>query len=131
MQIGETHIVENDALYEVDKMIIHEDYGGASNPDFDFGLLRLKKELSFNDRAKAVPLPKVGDADIAVDTMCFVSGWGLTKNFTESNKYLRAVEVPKFDQDLCNKAYGGIVTSRMFCAGYEKGGKDCKCTSAN
>lgn len=107
-------------------MIIHENYGGASNPDFDFGLLRLKKELSFNERAQPVPLPKADDADISAGIMCFISGWGLTKNHSESNKYLRAVEVPKVDQDLCSKAYNDIITPRMFCAGnFEEGGKDC------
>lgn len=76
-------------------------------------------------------MPKTDDEDIANGTPCLISGWGTTQNQSESSRYLRAVEVPKVDQDLCNKAYSGRVTPRMFCAGlYEVGGKDGKCLLA-
>lgn len=55
----------------------------------------------------------------------------ITKHINESDRYLRAVEVPTIDEKLCDnayKAYGGV-TDRMFCAGYyEQGGKDGECS---
>lgn len=127
---GTTDKEKGDQRFTVDKYIIHENYISNTN-DYDFGLLRLSEKLTFSDVARAVQMPKVDDEDIANGTPCLISGWGTTQNQSESSRYLRAVEVPKVDQDLCNKAYSGRVTPRMFCAGlYEVGGKYGKCLLA-
>lgn len=115
---------EGGQRFTVDKYIYHEKYS-SSNIDYDFGLLRLSEKLTFSDVAQAVQMPKVDDEDIENGAPCLISGWGVTQNQSESSRYLRAVEVPKVDQKLCNKAYNGKITPRMFCAGlYEVGGKD-------
>lgn len=49
---------------------------------------------------------------------------GATHNPNESNKQLRAANVPIANQEYCNTQYNGIITDRMICAGYEAGGKD-------
>lgn len=130
VRAGATERFEDGELYGVEKLISHQSYGGRNNPDYDYGLIQLKEALSFNARIQPVNLPKANDADIENETICLISGWGSTQNASESERYLRAVEIPKVDQDLCNKVYDGKITKQMFCAGnYEEGGKDCKCTA--
>lgn len=129
VRAGATDRFNDGKLYSVEKLIHHQNYGGRNNPDYDYGLIRLDEALSFNEQIQPINLPRVDDADIENNRMCLLSGWGSTQNASESSQYLRAVEVPKVDQILCNKAYKGTVTPRMFCAGnYEEGGKDCECT---
>lgn len=114
-------------LYKVRSFKIHQQYGEFF-VDYDFGLLELKDELTFTDRIQPVQLPKIGDEHIPTGSNVLVSGWGVTKNRTEPTRYLRAVEVPTVDQDVCNEVYEGKVTLRMFCAAEKEGGKDCKCS---
>lgn len=115
-------------LYKVKSFKIHQQYGEFF-VDYDFGLLELAEELTFNERIQPVQLPNIDDDHIAMGTSVLVSGWGTTKNRTESSRYLRAVEVPTVDQEFCNEVYEGKVTERMFCAANKEGGKDCKCSS--
>lgn len=111
--------------HDIDKVIKHEHYDERSL-DFDFGLIRLKNMLKFNGRIQPIRLPNIDDADIVAGEKCLVSGWGNTMNVWEPSLFLRAVVVPKVDQQLCNKVYDNEITDRMFCAGYEEGGKDGK-----
>lgn len=114
-------------LHGIRSYKIHQRYGEVF-VDFDFGLIELKEPLAFSDRIRPVALPNAGDEHMATGTTCLVSGWGVTHNWAESTRYLRAVEVPTVDQQLCNQVYEGKVTERMFCAGlYEDGGKDGEC----
>lgn len=122
-----THIKDQGGeLHTVQVYWIHQQYN-SKRFDYDFGLLELNEELTFNERIQPIQLPKMTDVDPAVGALVLVSGWGNTKNISESERYLRAVEVPMVDQQLCDKAYKnyGDITDRMFCAGYyEEGGKD-------
>lgn len=69
-------------------------------------------------------LPNVDDAPVDVGAKLLVSGWGRTKVHTKPTRYLHAVDVPIVDMALCNEAYGGQLTERMFCAGhFKEGGK--------
>lgn len=121
IRAGATDKLLGGDLYEVDRTIVHEKFAGLF--DYDFGLIKLKSKLKFGNGVRSVRLPKVGAEDVEAGTMCLVSGWGDTKNVTVTSRYLRAVEVPIFDQDLCSRRYKAL-TSRMLCAGYEGGGKD-------
>lgn len=114
-------------MYEVLDKIVNDNIDPYTL-DYDYGLLVLKQNLTFNEAVRMIRIPNANDADIDNNSKFLVSGWGLTRNSTITNRYLRAVEVPRVDQELCNKAYKGKITSRMFCAGYyEEGGKDCEC----
>lgn len=110
--------------YSIESHRVHEQFD-VDTIDYDFGLLRLKEEIQFNERIQPVQLANADDDDVATGTMCLVSGWGATLNNSESDRYLRAVEIPTVDHDLCNEIYEGLVTSTMLCAGYvEEGGKN-------
>lgn len=90
-------------------------------------MLLLEEPIEYDDTKKAVKLPEQ-DESIKDKTSCLVSGWGNTQNITESRQTLREALVPVYNQTKCSEAYNryGGVTSRMLCAGFEKGGRDGK-----
>lgn len=92
------------------------------NTDYDFALLEVEDIMEFDVNKQPITLV---NADYKVDdeTMCLVTGWGNTLSL-ESNEKLRGVEVPVVNQQACEDDYDGIITPRMMCAGWEKGGKD-------
>lgn len=129
VRVGATDRKTEGEMFEIEQMFIHHMYGKTldSTPDYDFGLLKLKKRLRFNKKVRAIPFSQFGDSEVSNGTKCLVSGWGLTQNPNESDQKLRAVVVPIVDQKLCNQTYDGLITARMICAGfYENGGKDGK-----
>lgn len=116
-------------LYEVAAAAVHEQFNSKSF-DYDFGLLKLKEALTFNERIQPIKMPKFDDEHMVDGTIVLVSGWGKTMNSTQSNQYLRAVEVPTVNQEFCNKTYKSYygVSDRMFCASYYNvGAKDGQC----
>lgn len=124
--VGATDKFSGGKRYKIASYAVHERYS-SSNIDYDFGLLKLQEELEFDSTVKPAALPKADDVHVADGTTVLVSGWGHTQNNSESSRYLRAVEVPTVNQEVCHKAYQvyGGVTDRMFCAGnYKNGGKD-------
>lgn len=125
VRVGATHKYDDGHLVTVKKRYTHKKYSFGES-DYDYGLLQLNDELEFNDRVQPIELPKVDDALVEDGTMCLVSGWGRTQNSTESTDLLRGVHVPVVGQRICNTAYEGKITARMICAGYYRGGKDCK-----
>ncbi|KXJ80213.1 hypothetical protein RP20_CCG025915 [Aedes albopictus] len=102
----------------------HPEYD-SDNYNYDFSLLELAESIGFSRSIEAIALP---EADEAVEdgVMCTVSGWGDTKNFLETDRLLRAANVPSYNQEQCAKALEKVVpvTEQMICAGYEAGGKD-------
>nr|AAT81428.1 trypsin precursor MDP5A [Mayetiola destructor] len=92
---------------------------------YDFALLELENELKLDETRKAIKLADSNDHHVD-GSMCLVTGWGKTKNASESTHMLRGVEIPIVPQNECNKAYEEIsdITSSMICAGYMEGGKD-------
>lgn len=93
--------------------------------DYDFSLLELATSLMFSDKIQPIALP-TQDEQVDDNSLCFVSGWGNTKNAQETRDKLRAAYVPSVNQNECQKTYDrfGDITDRMICAGYKKGGKD-------
>uniref|UniRef100_A0A1B0GP37 Peptidase S1 domain-containing protein n=1 Tax=Phlebotomus papatasi TaxID=29031 RepID=A0A1B0GP37_PHLPP len=93
--------------------------------DYDFSILKLKTHLKFDEKCQAIKLPR-SDEHIKDGTNLTVSGWGITMNSKESNVKLRALVVPKINDDVCRKIYMDVakITPRMFCAGFKEGGKD-------
>lgn len=87
--------------------------------DFDYSLLSLKTFITFDGVTKA-PI-ELADLNEAIDdeTQVLVSGWGLTRSSTESNKVLRGVVIPTYNQDQCDRIYkyDGGITKQMVCAG--------------
>lgn len=127
VRVGATHKYNDGRLIKIKNIFLHEMY---ENLDYDFGLIELRTDLEFTDRIKSIPLPDFGDAYVAPGTICLVSGWGSTKVPSDPSLILRGAEVPIVDQKDCVRAYSEYpnrnITSRMICAGYEEGGKDCR-----
>lgn len=126
VRVGATHKYNDGKLVNAKSSIIHKRYN-PSRTDFDFGLIELQSELNFTNEVKPIALPDFGDTEIPAGTMCLVSGYGNTKNSSESTLILRGAEVPIVEQKSCSRAYSSRITSRMICAGFPEGGKDCKC----
>jgi secreted trypsin-like serine protease len=85
--------------------------------------------LDTNVTGVSTPL-LVGTSDPSVGTKLTVTGWGDTNPNIGGGccfpKALRKVKVPVASRSNCNDAnsYQGGITARMFCAGYNGGGKD-------
>ncbi|XP_037958954.1 trypsin-1 [Teleopsis dalmanni] len=124
VRFGSSISAKGGEILHVKEIVQHKQFN-YSNVDYDFSLLRLEKELQFDDNKQAVKLPESEDKFLDGD-ICYVTGWGNTQNNTESREWLRQAEVPIFNQELCSEKYAqfGGVTERMLCAGYVEGGKD-------
>lgn len=93
--------------------------------DYDIALLGLKEEIVYGVGAANIKYHGQNDK-VPPGEMLRVSGWGLSFDITADPFALRAVSVPKVDQDECKKLLAGsyTVTDQMICAGYEEGGRD-------
>lgn len=81
--------------------------------------------MNFSDKIQPAKLPNDGD-EAKPGTKMLVSGWGVSNEyFTETEKDLRATEVPIIDKNICQRlfSYLSVITPRMICAGPLKGGK--------
>ncbi|ALC38837.1 CG31954 [Drosophila busckii] len=125
VRLGSSETSRLGQLLRVSKIVQHENFN-YTNVDYDFSLLQLQKPIEFDATKRAVKLPTSGET-FEDGEPCFVSGWGNTQSLLESRDWLRQVQVPLVNQQLCGekyKQYGGV-TERMICAGYlEEGGKD-------
>ncbi|KAM4607900.1 hyaluronan-binding protein 2-like [Polymixia lowei] len=108
---------------EVERTIVHENYGTNGPPTNDIALLKLKgtngicaKETQF---VKAACLP---DATLPDGKQCTISGWGATEN-ADSSDHLLDAEVLLISQQTCTSpsVYGDMVDDGMICAGYLQG----------
>lgn len=96
--------------------------------DYDYALLELDAELTFDDRVRPIELAAAEHGDIDDGTTLLVSGWGETNDNAISQRYLRGIEVPKMSHDKCNAAYGKKITPRIFCGDTFSGGSTNNCT---
>ncbi|KAK6326648.1 hypothetical protein J4Q44_G00022930 [Coregonus suidteri] len=91
--------------------------------DYDMMLIKLFHPVEITDYVKPIPLPtSCPNAGLP----CSVSGWGNTATGEEVNMpaRLQCLDVPILEDEKCEKAYPGMLTRRMVCAGYMDGGRD-------
>ncbi|EAT34033.1 AAEL013707-PA, partial [Aedes aegypti] len=124
IRVGSTKHTQGGQLVAVKRVVQHPEFDFATI-DYDFALLELDEELQLDDGFYAVELPEQ-DEPVEDGSCLQVSGWGNTQSATESGVQLRAAYVPAVNQEKCVEAYSsfGLVTPRMLCAGFDKGGKD-------
>ncbi|XP_011187812.1 trypsin-4 [Zeugodacus cucurbitae] len=91
--------------------------------DYDIGLVRLARALTFSLRIQPIALPAAGDV-VLDDDVALVAGWGYKSAYGPGSYVLQYARVPIINQAVCNKQLEGSVTDRMLCAGYAKGGID-------
>ncbi|KRX47710.1 Serine protease 30 [Trichinella murrelli] len=85
----------------------------------DIAVLRLKVEIQHSEYISPVCLPKQNQK-LPWGEMCFVSGWGLTRESGKPSSKLRQVGIPILRNSNCPF----IDADDMFCAGDMTGGKD-------
>lgn len=106
----------------ITQIIIHPDYD-PNTSSADIALL----ELASRTVNKTARLPDSGTAAQATaGSLATTTGWGLTdpNNSQSFTDVLQEVELPIYNQDDCNTAYGGAIDATMICAGFPAGGKD-------
>lgn len=108
-------------MIRVTKIVSHKKYSDITY-DYDFAVLELAKVSDFPSSAAFVTLPKKKTPKLRTGEIMIVTGWGDTLNSQESEQYLRAAEVPIYDQKKCKKDYRAQITKQMICAGFPEGG---------
>ncbi|XP_035899656.1 uncharacterized protein LOC118506523 isoform X1 [Anopheles stephensi] len=111
-----------------DEVIIHRDYNPVMYTT-DIGLLRLKRNITYNSFIKPVCL-----YNRTVDISTFygregkVTGWGFNRDGVISN-VLNYLEVPVVSQKVCsqrNVQFNGVLAvGESFCAGHADGNSVC------
>jgi len=142
VRVGDTN---NDAEegteqdFDIDELIIHQDYKLYPSPRNDIALIKLKRNsngkcATFNEAVQPACLP---DDDFPMNEegdLCQVSGWGVTNTslgHSSAKPNLQWVTLPTLKTSYCNAKYNRATTyfleEVMFCAGFKEGGKDA-CT---
>jgi len=97
-------VIEAAAIYQ------HPSYNSMTQ-DYDFSLIKLAKPAKMTSCVETMDLP---DSDAPAGTQCKIAGWGTTLGIQPN--ILREAEVNISDPSVCNSAYPGHITERMFCA---------------
>lgn len=110
-------------VYNVEAIYCHDNYQAVTH-DYDVGLVRIQGSFEFNDKIQAIVLAE--PKDIIIDgSYTTILGWGVINVETqELADYLMKANVPIVKQKICNRFMGGMITDRMLCAGFQKGGID-------
>lgn len=93
----------------------------STTKNFDISLLKLESPYVLSFTIGTIALSLLPPAD-GVDLI--VSGYGSNSSESSLSTSLQQVTVSKINFNTCNAAYGGSLTSNMFCAGVPAGGKD-------
>ncbi|CAM9610994.1 unnamed protein product [Bubo scandiacus] len=113
------------AMHRVEKIISHPKFDNKTF-DSDIALLKLEKPITFSEDVVAACLP---EEDFIKDilmkqTFGIVSGFGNTFERAKPVKRMKVLQIPYVDRDTCKLTLNSPVTKNMFCAGYDKDGKD-------
>lgn len=133
IRAGSTTHAENGILINIARIVQHAQFS-FNTIDFDFSLLELETNITFDSTMQPIKLPEQNQ-EYPDNTPSIVSGWGNTQSVDESRDRLRSAVVPTVNQETCSEAYRdfGGVTERMICAGFlQDGGRDaCQGDSGN
>ncbi|XP_060800742.1 trypsin-1-like [Amyelois transitella] len=123
IKVGTTHLSEGGTVYNVSALIYHP-YFVLEELDYNVALVRTTGKMKIDGTTvKPVQLAN-SDSVLKPGDNIVVTGWGAMQNGSLSNS-LRALAMPVTTQEYCTESYKHLVniTDRMFCAGFEKGGK--------
>ncbi|KFP87029.1 Coagulation factor X, partial [Apaloderma vittatum] len=113
------------AVHKVEKAIMHPEFNRKTY-DSDIALLKLEEPLIFSDHVVPACLPEEDFAnDILMnETFGIVSGFGNMFERERPVERMKVLQISYVDKDTCKLALQNPVTEIMFCAGYDKDGKD-------
>ncbi|XP_058522639.1 transmembrane protease serine 11C-like [Ochotona princeps] len=108
----------------VEEIIIHENYRHPAH-DNDIAVVRLSSPVLYASNIRRACLPEA-HYRFPPNTKVVVTGWGALKSDGASPNILQKGLVKIIDNKICNsaKAYGGVVTPGMLCAGFLEGSVD-------
>lgn len=118
---------DNVANYEVIEEILHEGFKSPAIHN-DIGLLKLDRDVEFNDAIRPACLPE--EASDHLDN-AIATGWGKLGSDTDRSNLLMKVILEIFSQNECSYKYRmlreGIQEETQVCAGSHTDHKDtCK-----
>jgi len=120
----------------IEQVIFHPDYNKPHNFMNDIALLKLDREVEYNDNTQPICLPWWDDhEDYTLNTFAGrptvveVAGWGATgPRGTDPAQILQFLEVPIFEQKRCTETYkarGATLEDKQLCAGGVPGKDSC------
>ncbi|GAB0088670.1 trypsin [Sergentomyia squamirostris] len=117
-----TEQTPNTFISDVARVIIHPNYRPRLN-DHDIAILILKTIVpASHSTFRPITLRSV---PVDSNTTCDISGWGATIFQGVATNHILTANVSIVDNNFCNNAYQGIITSGMICAGrMPQGGVD-------
>ncbi|OBS82086.1 hypothetical protein A6R68_23924, partial [Neotoma lepida] len=108
----------------IKNIIIHENYSYPAH-DNDIAVVHLSSPVLFESNLRKACLPEVTQK-FPPNSDVVVTGWGTLKSDGESPNILQKGRVKIIDSKTCNsgRAYGGVITPGMLCAGFLEGRVD-------
>ncbi|XP_009959108.1 PREDICTED: coagulation factor X [Leptosomus discolor] len=112
-------------MHRVEKIVAHPEFD-TKTFDSDIALLKLEEPITFSEDVVPACLPEEDFANniLMNQTFGIVSGFGVTFERAQPVKKMKTLQIPYVDGDTCKLALRHPVTENMFCAGYDKDGKD-------
>ena len=105
--------INNKSVYLVKKYIPFEKYASHAKPENDFGLIKLKTKINFDDvKGKITKACLPRPQDLPDESKCVAMGWGQTE--TDMPNVLKEVTLPIIQKSGCRQNDGKI------CAGFGK-----------
>lgn len=121
IRAGSTYYEFGGQHVQVLQVFNHPQYS-ESTLDNDISILWIQA-LKLDASVRQIRLPSQGQG-LAVGVQAHVAGWGNICENCIHSPILRYIYVPILSQAECNKLYGGLITTNMFCAGFLEGGRD-------
>ncbi|XP_062055241.1 transmembrane protease serine 11C-like [Lepus europaeus] len=108
----------------VKDIIIHENYHYPAH-DNDIAVVHLSSPVLYTSKIRRACLPEA-TYKFPHNSKVVVTGWGTLKSDGESPNILQKGLIKIIDNEMCNspKAYAGVITSGMLCAGFPEGRVD-------
>ena len=116
---------DSGVIYQAKDYYIHPQYHQPSL-DYDVLLLEMEERIVFGVGVGSISYIAQG-VDVPVGEKLRVSGYGMTLQPSDEPGLLRAVTVPKVDQEVCRSQLASSpipVLDSMICAGADEGGRD-------
>ncbi|XP_078287356.1 chymotrypsin-like elastase family member 1 [Rhinoraja longicauda] len=119
--LGDHNIYEDDKTEQylyVQYVIIHEGWNGDLSVGNDIALLYLEQDAVLNQFVQLGNLPDAG-ATLPNGYLCYVTGWGYTKNNGFVNPTLQQAPINVVSYEVCSQPewWGYYVNQNMVCAG--------------
>ncbi|KAH8280592.1 hypothetical protein KR018_012050, partial [Drosophila ironensis] len=126
VRAGSSEWASGGSYVSVRRIVPHPKFHEPTRMNNDIALVQLQQPLAYSREVQNISLVTRQDK-VQSAAQLFVSGWGsLGVSQLQPEKRLRYTVVQRRDQDQCARNYfgAGTVTSTMFCAGTQSGGRD-------